>query len=186
VQPSQEPHGFHLAEGDFQEDAAVVEVKPGEIVVFVENLVHTVTPTDWKARERGVPMLRLHTGFHVAPLGTSCLYPGLRERLRAQAVLPIKSGHVMPLCPVHMGTHTKANVARMDEWAEKAGLHPSAAEVLRAFVRGSKGGSGVCPSLSVLGLLLAPYTEEEEAIFFLRGFKELGAKRRRLASSERA
>ena len=86
----------------------IIEIKPGQLLVFNERLIHEVVGAATKT-----PMLRLFTGWYVTNqtephdsrpddiLGVVGKNEArLRARLAAQAVMPIKSGQLPAMIPI--------------------------------------------------------------------------------------
>lgn len=69
----------------------LVEVPPGAILVFNENLIHEV-----RSRGLGYTMVRLHTAWRLTP-GDASMRPGLREQLDTQGIITVKSGQIPPM-----------------------------------------------------------------------------------------
>lgn len=165
------PNGFLKQK---EEDGAMtVTVPAGHMLIFFENMLHTVLPTDWKQRKDATtPMMRLFTGFHATDMKKEANYSlygsALLTAIDEQAVLPIKGGSRMMLAPKHTGTHTQQNRKRASSWIDAVGLHPLAAETMEKFLAGGKErGDGICPSLQTMGLKFPEYTDAEKAPFLL-------------------
>ncbi len=171
--PGEVPRGFHKQE-EHETSAATIAIPPGHILIFFENILHTVLPTDWKRRKDPTrPMTRLFTGFHVTTIKADAAFtlygPALHKSLGEQGILPIKGGCRLLLAPKHTGTHTQQNRRRATEWIASVGLHSQAADVMKKYLAGgSERGDGICPSLQAMGIIKFPeYTEAEKAAFLL-------------------
>jgi hypothetical protein len=93
-------------------EGGIIEIKPGQLLVFNERLIHEVVKTATKT-----PMLRLFTGWYVTnqtephdsrpddvlavdeSSGAGKNEARLRARLYTQAVMPIKSGQLPAMTP---------------------------------------------------------------------------------------
>lgn len=97
----------------YKQRSGVVKIPPGHILIFYENIIHEVVPTENKL----YTVLRLFTGWRLSrsnePLGMS--RQNLKKLLDDQAVMPLKSGQDSVMYPkLYMGNwHT-----RLNEWSK--------------------------------------------------------------------
>lgn len=109
--------GFNKIEEDEEKEQCrrfthKIEIPPGHILVFYENMIHTVVSKNITSK-----MVRLHMGWR---LTTST---GMRDEVRKaiddQGVPLIKSGQKPPMySPMHIGP--KEATARLIDWSEKS------------------------------------------------------------------
>ena len=71
-----------------------IEIPPGGILIFAENIVHEVLSKKLKYR-----FVRLHTAWRLTP-GPSVMSEEMRDQFERQAPVTIKSGQVPPMYPV--------------------------------------------------------------------------------------
>ena len=156
-----------------------VTIAPGHMLLFFERLHHTIMD---------LPAQRLFIGFQVDHVGAPSPCLGLMEALRNQAVLPIKSGQILPLVPKHQFMYTKTNKASAKAWANQ-NLSPEVSARVEDWLKG-KMSQPFCPSLQDLGKAFEAYSEDEAGIFFLSELKKQeqgrGEKRKRKEDRDEA
>lgn len=150
-----EKRGFVRANRPPDDEIRRVVVGAGEMLVFCERLLHTILPE---------PCTRLFTGFVTAPAEAVAELPPrrseLRECLRVQGPLWIKSGASLPLLPsTGRFAGTDARKAAAAQWASKTLAPAVAAPVLAWCAAGGK--QPECPSLEALGAAFEPYGAED-------------------------
>lgn len=142
------------------EKTAPVEIKPGQILVFHENLLHEVLKSSDKREDR----YRLFLGWRVT-CSDSSLIPGIDSMLDEQAVMPLKSNQTPPMyAKLHWTNHT----AKLQEWSRR--MRPQTRE-LKAIMSGNRQGQTFdvvhreMRSLRAYGLPMYPtYTTQERKI----------------------
>ena len=147
-----------------------VEVKPGQWIIFYENIVHEVfSPSARLRRERGL-LTRLFLGYELTRR-TTVLDPELLPTLKNLETPRIKSGQ-QPR--VYSRMHLVFHVEKVAEWS----LNVHDRHCFEYTVKSGKRAGQVyriakaCPSRAGFPSLCAPYTEEELAMFVPHTYTE--------------
>lgn len=133
----------------------MVEIKPGNLLIFDEDLVHEVLAT---ACEND--MCRLFIGWLVTR-SKNTIIPEMERILQDQAVVPLKSGQIPPMyAKLHWTNWHERLIAFSEgivddcvEEKERKGI------TIRVVLRHMK-------SLSELGVMYPPYEKEEKDILY--------------------
>ena len=148
-----------------------VEVKPGQWIIFYENIVHEVfSPSARLRRERGL-LTRLFLGYELTRR-TTVLDPELLPALKNLETPRIKSGQ-QPR--VYSRMHLVFHVEKVAEWS----LNVHDRHCFEYTVKSGKRAGQVyriakaCPSRAGFPSLCAPYTEEELAMFVPHTYESL-------------
>lgn len=161
----------------FKALARRIEIPPGHILVFYQDLVHEVIPT----KQKGFTQWRLFTAARLTTQPTP-LVADIIDRLNTQATIPVKSGQVSPMY-ARMHLNFRRNITRLDAFT-RANLHPCMHEPYtgkyarddpetfgslvkpKTLKRATGADIRESPSLTDLGLPLYPaYTDAELALY---------------------
>lgn len=96
-----------------------INIPPGGILIFHENIIHEVLPRKLKHR-----MVRLHTSWRLTP-GASTMCPGLEYQLDTQGIVTIKSGQIPPM---HAKLHWCNWPDKLNDWSVK-NMRPECTEI---------------------------------------------------------
>lgn len=99
-----------IAAGRYKERRSLVEVAPGAIVLFYENIIHEVNH-----KKTRVPMYRLHLAHRITQ-SHQPLIPNLDTLLDRQAVIPMKSAQRPPM---HAALHWRNWAGRLETFSRK-------------------------------------------------------------------
>ena len=151
-----------------------IEVKPGQWILFYENIVHEVfAPTPKVRRERGL-LTRLFVGYELTTR-TTPLDPELMPTLQKLETPRIKSGQ-QPR--VYSRMHLVFHLDKVVDWS----LNVHDRHCFEYTVKSGKRQGEVhriakaCPARDGLPSLCAPYTEEELAMFVPHTYESPHAK----------
>jgi hypothetical protein len=127
-----------------------IEIKPGHILIFNEDLIHEVLSTPSKT-----DMFRLFLGWLVTT-SDDTIIPNIEHILRVQAVVPLKSGQTPPMYAKLHWTNWHQRLVAFSEQFHDACVEYKVRkdETIRVVHRHMK-------SLEELGSTYPPYTQEE-------------------------
>uniref|UniRef100_A0A6C0H3Q4 Uncharacterized protein n=1 Tax=viral metagenome TaxID=1070528 RepID=A0A6C0H3Q4_9ZZZZ len=78
-------------------------VPPGHMIVFPQYILHEVV-----SQKSEKNMMRIFTGWRTT-ISTDYLHPGTKERIGAQAVMPLPSGQISPMFSANHGSLFRSN-----------------------------------------------------------------------------
>lgn len=135
----------------------MVEIQPGHLLIFNEDIVHEVLGTPCKN-----DMCRLFVGWLVTT-SDETIIPDMERILRDQAVVPLKSGQIPPMyAKLHWTNWHHRLVAFSEQFidacVEKKQRKGETLDVVHRHMR----------SLRELGTMYPPYTREEIDVLYPR------------------
>lgn len=93
--------GFHkVAKKDiptYERHKALIEIKPGEMIVFIEDLVHEIVSN--AKSKRKFTSIRQFFGWRFTKQQGVSIHKNLDELLEKQSVIPLKSGQIPAIIP---------------------------------------------------------------------------------------
>lgn len=132
-----------------------IEIKPGNVLIFNEDLIHEVLAIPSKT-----DMCRLFIGWLVTT-SENTIIPNMEMILRDQAVVPLKSGQIPPMyAKLHWTNWHHRLISFSTQFHDACVEHKERkGEKIRIVQRHMK-------SLRELGFMYDPYTQEEIDILF--------------------
>ncbi|CAM9890243.1 unnamed protein product [Ectocarpus sp. 6 AP-2014] len=108
-----------------------IQIPPGGILVFAENIIHEVLAKKLKYR-----MVRLHTAWRLTP-GPSVMSEEMRDQFERQAPVTIKSGQSPPMYPLLSWVNW---TDKLQDWSVR-NMRPECTEERTMVGRQAQGGN---------------------------------------------
>lgn len=149
---STEGEGFHRTQLSPKDKPVLYEVKPGQIILFYQNLLHEVKPGTIKQTS-----YKLFLGWRFTH-SEKPLYDS-ETIIQEQRVPPLPSGQIPPMYAKLHAVNHKQKLLDFSKQFISSCVDPKTQYVYRFL-----------PSLKELGLEFKPYSESEKEIFFPQNF----------------